>query len=361
MIKVIIKREIINYLKNPIYYIGAILVLIGVYMSISPYLKIHYFSDESEMRTIDINNHAEISDADIMDGYIPTTSEEQYKMGLAIISSTLVENFNMSPKASDEVIVKLKENKMSILEIAAYMKLNYAFNSAEYYFYDVEMKKATLGEANHYIETALKQNTYTDYFSRKFADYFGLYIIFYAILIFAFLFTKDTKKDIYELLHTKPIKAGQYIIGKIMGGMTAMLLVIVLITIIFDFLAMKHGMTAGFPVSFWDIWFGIILYVLPNLLMVISVYTGVAILFKNPLPAIPALVLYMIYSNMGSVLEDGRFGYQIRKLAILVRFPDIFFETTTPVQAVVNQMSLITIALFIVAVSILLWKRRRIY
>lgn len=140
-----------------------------------------------------------------------------------------------------------------------------------------------------------------------------------------------------------------------------MSLVVVLITTIFNYLVIKHGISAGFPVSFWDIWLAMIWYVLPNLFMVISVYTGVAVLFKNPLPAVPALVLYMIYSNMGSILEDGRYGYQIRKLAILVRFPDIFFETNTPIQGVVNQMSLVVIALIITMASILIWKRRRVY
>ena len=361
MIKTIIKREVISYLKNPIFYIGAIIVCIFVYMDVSPYINIHYFTEESEIGTIDRNNQTEISDADIMEGYIPTMKEEQYKMGMDKIYNVLIEGFNMTQKEAEAVILVLYSRKMSIAEIDEYMELNYSYYSAKYEFYDSEMKKATVEEANQYIEMALKQETYTSYFSRKYADYLGVYIIFYAILMFAFLYRKDSKKDIYELLHTKPIKAWQYITGKILGGMTAMSLVVMLITTIFNYLVIKHGISAGFPVSFWDIWLAMILYVLPNLFMVISVYTGVAVLFKTPLPAVPALVLYMIYSNMGSILEDGRYGYQIRKLAILVRFPDIFFETNTPIQAIVNQMSLVAIAMIIATASILIWKRRRVY
>lgn len=166
---------------------------------------------------------------------------------------------------------------MSILEIAEYLKTNYSYHSAEYEFYDVEMKKATIEEANSYIEIALKQKTYTDYFSRKYADYFGLNIIFYAILMLAFLFMKDTKKNIYELLHTKPFTAWQYIAGKIIDGMTAMIFVVISNTAIFDFLVLRHGIASGFPVSFWNLWFAIILYVLPNLFMVVCVYTLVAV------------------------------------------------------------------------------------
>ena len=36
----IVKRECRNYLKNPVFYIGAVLVFIGVYMQLKPYLQI---------------------------------------------------------------------------------------------------------------------------------------------------------------------------------------------------------------------------------------------------------------------------------------------------------------------------------
>lgn len=359
MIKTIIKREVRSYLKNPMYYIGAILVFIGVYSSVLPYLQIHYFEKPSEIRTLE--KHSELADADVSVGYIPTTKEEQYEIGLKGIDADLVEFFQMSPEEANQLVTNLMNSKMSITETAQYMAENYSYNGADYHFFNATVKQATVEEANNYIKESLSDKTYTDYFSRKYADYMGVYIIFYAILIFAFLYMKDSKKDIYELLHTKPIKPWQYITGKIFGGMTAMLFVVGIITTIFNILIMRQGIAAGFPVSFWDIWFGVILYLIPNLFMVICVYTFIAVLFKNPLPGVPALVLYMIYSNMGTRMEDGSFGYKIRKLAILVRFPDLFFETITPGQAVINQLSLAIIALLITIISILIWKRRRVY
>lgn len=109
MIKTIVKREVLSYLKNPIYYIGGIVVFISVYLSLSPYLNIHHFTDASEIRTL--SNHAEISDADIMVGYIPTTTEEQYEMGLDKIKSTMIENFDMSLVEANALILKLKKVK----------------------------------------------------------------------------------------------------------------------------------------------------------------------------------------------------------------------------------------------------------
>ena len=64
---------------------------------------------------------------------------------------------------------------------------------------------------------------------------------------------------------------------------------------------------------------------LPNLLMITSVYVIIALIFKNPLPGVPLLFLYLFYSNMGSIGPDGEFGYYGRPLAILVRFPGDFW------------------------------------
>ncbi|MGF7145160.1 ABC-2 type transport system permease protein [Anaerotaenia torta] len=351
--------ELKRYLRNPIFYIGAIIVVLGVYSSTSPYLGIHYFNDEGEIHTLE--EYSEIADSDIMDGYIPATKEEQYKMGMEKIGQVMMEEFDFSQSQKNELINKLTEKNMSLMEIAEYMEANYSFLSANVYFYEFKMRQASMEEANDYIKTSFSRHKYSNYFSRTYADYFGVYIIFYAIFMFAFLFIRDSKRDIYELLHTKPLKAREYIIGKIIGGMSALGIVVAAITLLFDVVVMLHGRAAGFPVSFWDLWLAVILYIIPNLLMVASVYTAIAVLFKSPLPALPALILYMIYSNMGSRMEDGSFGYKIRKLAILVRFPGAFFETSTPPQAVLNQIILVLCSVFIILLSITVWRRRRVY
>ena len=359
MIKTIVKRELINYLKNPIYYIGAILVFLSVYGSVSPYLQIHYFQNEGEIKTLDYDTGYQ--DADIMDGYIPASKEDKYLNGLMKIKADLIKHFNVPQTEAEAQINKLKESGSPIANISTYLEAKYSFYNVEQYFKFDDMKKATVEEANNYINNALSKKTYSNFFSRKYVDYLTLNIIFYAILLFAFLFIRDSKKDIYELLHTKPIKARQYIIGKLLGGLAAILLVVIIVTVIFDAMVIFHGNSVGFPVSIWDLWLGMLLYVIPNIFMVVSVYAGVSVLFKNPLPAIPALVLYMIYSNMGTRLEDGSYGYRIRKLAILVRFPDTFFETVTPAQAIFNQLFLVACAMLIIFLSINVWKRRRVY
>ena len=149
--------------------------------------------------------------------------------------------------------------------------------------------------------------------------------------------------------------------GKIAGGFTALLLPLAVMTAVFTFLCMHRGREQGFPVAVWDVFAAAAVYVLPNLLMVICVYALTAFLFKNPLPATPLLILYMVYSNMGSIGPDGNYGYYGRPLAIIVRFPGLFLDTTPPPLALMNQTALLIAAAVIIWVCVRIWKKRRVF
>ena len=100
-------------------------------------------------------------------------------------------------------------------------------------------------------------------------------------------------------------------------------------------------------------------YILPNMLMIVCIYTLFSILFKNPLPAVPLLIIYMVYSNMGSRNAEGVCGYYGRPLAIMVRFQGRFFDTAPPPMALFNQSMLLLASAVLTGISIRLWKRRR--
>lgn len=59
--KAIIKRQIKSYLKNPLFWVGILVVFIGVYQLLAPYLTIHYvekmrnFPQKKESRGMEIS------------------------------------------------------------------------------------------------------------------------------------------------------------------------------------------------------------------------------------------------------------------------------------------------------------------
>ena len=68
--KVIIKKELKGFLKNPIYYAGILLIVFGLFQILQPYLKLHYWENDAQVASARLKN---IADADIMDGYLQRT------------------------------------------------------------------------------------------------------------------------------------------------------------------------------------------------------------------------------------------------------------------------------------------------
>lgn len=164
-----------------------------------------------------------------------------------------------------------------------------------------------------------------------------------------------------ELLHTKPISAGSYLSGKVGGGFVVCLITLASLNLIFFGICLIATSDRGFEVHLTDFLLASVFYILPNMLMIVSVYSLISLLFKSPLPAVPLLFLYIVYSNMGSRNAEGIYGYYGRPLAIMVRFPGRFFDTAPPPMALLNQSFLILAAICIFFLTMQIWKSRRVY
>ena len=181
---------------------------------------------------------------------------------------------------------------------------------------------------------------------------------FFATVLLSFLFIQDTRKSTYELLHTKPVTAIQYICGKVISGFISMLGVLVILNVIFFMLCLKTSLESGFSVTPIDFCVNSLIYIVPNLLMICCVYTITAVIFKNPLPAAPILFLHIIYSNMLTKKNDI---YYMRPFSIMVRFPGRFFETHAAKMSNINQIMLVISSVILVCISVTIWKRRRVH
>ena len=264
----------------------------------------------------------------------------------------------MGEKEAQGVLEEMKD--MEIQEACAYLKNTYHFYGANYTYEDTAYHLGTREEVNAYLEEKLEDRPFSWYFSRKFADFAGLYMGFFASLILALLFYQDTRKNTYQLLHTKPLSGTGYILGKAAGGFGVCLAAIGVLNLCFWAVCKIFTRASGFEVRLMDFLGATALYILPNILMIVGIYSFISLAFKNTLPAVPLLILYMIYSNMGSRNEEGIYGYYGRPLAIMVRFPGQFFETAPPPMVLLNQCFLILASLGMLALSIQLWRRRRL-
>ena len=349
----IMKREVKNYMKNPLFWLGIAIGVLMVFQNVSPYLSIHYLGEGET-----IENDDQLDYGDILNGYVPTEEGQRRELWEEQIRETFISVFEMDSEGAQSMIDEMKG--MDIVTACAHLE-EHGFYNAYYAYKDTAYHKGTREEINSYIAGKLENRTFSYYFSRKFADFAGLFMGFFATVLLSVLFMQDTRRSTYELLHTKPVSAGKYVAGKVGGGYAVCLITCAVLNLIFFGICLVSTKSTGFEVRLMDFLQASCLYILPNMLMIVSVYSLVSLLFKSPLPAVPFLALYIIYSNMGGRNADGIYGYYGRPLAIMVRFPGNFFDIAPPPMVLPNQSFLILAAVCIIFLSMQIWKRRRAY
>lgn len=359
---IIIKR-ISWVLSNPLYYIGAILMFIMVYTECRPYFEVQYFQTDAQIEELQEEHGVR---SDIMYGYIPTTAAERYELGLDMMKNDLIQVIGEEEQPVNDFISYLKENRFDKDTAVRLINEQYpVLGNPESYIYmangAVITKKVPAEEANNYIDSALAAEDFGDYFGRKYSDYFGVAIAFYAVIILALCYLPDYKKDIYELLHTKPMAEWKYPLAKALGGGGAIGLAIVAITVIFQIMLMFRGSKMGIPVNTFALWKYVLLCNVPIIFYMATFYLLIAGLFKTPLPAVPLLFLQLVYSNMGVTDVNGVFKYVPRLGSILIRFPENFFETGVDSSLYFNQALLTAAALLIGGLAVLHWQRKRVW
>ena len=351
----ILKREVKNYMKNPLLWLGIVIGVFMVFQNVSPYLNIHYLR---EGETI-VNDYPQnYRDGDVSCGYVPTEKALRREMWEERIQEVLTSEFEMDNEGALSVIDDMKG--MDLKTACAHLE-GYGFYNAYYEYENTAYHKGTREEINSYISEKLENRAFSYYFSRKFADFAGLFMGFFATVLLSVLFMQYTRRNTYELLHTKPVSAGKYLSGKVGGGFAVCLIILAALNLIFFGICRASTRNSGFEVRLTDFLVASCFYILPNMLMIVSVYSLISLLFKSPLPAVPLLFLYIVYSNMGSRNAEGIYGYYGRPLAIMVRFPGGFFDTAPPPMALLNQSFLILAAICIILLSMQIWKRRRVY
>lgn len=349
----IIRREIKNYFKRPLFWIGVLLVIYGVFSDTSPYLHTRYLAEGEKIS----NDKPAISDeGEVYEGYIPADPKKHRELWHEQLKQALLEDGETDAEVQ-KVIGKIEN--MELEEAYDYLNEKYEWYGARYLYEDTSYFKGTAEEINSYLDQKMEKKPFSYYYARKFADFTGLYMGFFATIMFSVLFLQDTKRHTYELLHTKPISAGKYVLGKVSAGFLTCTFVLAVLNLLFWILCILYTRDSGFEIHLSNFIISTVLYILPNMLMIVSVYALIALIFKNPLPGVPLLILYMVYSNMGGRNAEGVYGYCGRPFAIMVRFPGQFFDTAPPPMALLNQSFLILASVATILITMQIWKRRR--
>ena len=122
--KAILRREILNYLKRPLFWIAIVVVTFGVFQQLNPYLNIHYITSEDELKSEDQET---VHEGDVFEGYIPVSAEEHRELWEDFIQKSLVSDFGMNNDEASSIIQKV--SKMEIDEACRYLEDGYGYDT----------------------------------------------------------------------------------------------------------------------------------------------------------------------------------------------------------------------------------------
>ena len=134
-----------------------------------------------------------------------------------------------------------------------------------------------------------------------------------------------------------------------------------ILVIVFFFVSFAAGIRNDLPVSLIEFLIPAVCYMLPNLLMIASVYVIIALIFKNRFREYRfcfCICFIPIWEVSGRTVNlDTTEGL----LSILVRFPGGFLDTAPPPMAMWNQIFLLVASAAFLIGAAAIWKRRRVY
>lgn len=329
----VIKEELKWLLKKPIYYIGAVLLFFLIFSQCKEYLNIHYFDTDSEIRSVPAEY---FGDADIMNGYIPMTEEEKFENGITNLKNDLIQILGIDEQQVNELLVDIQGlEKEDVIDVIG-ERCPYLGNVEDYFYIFEAKRQANAREANEYIKSSLNKEDYVDFFGRKYSDFLGVGLFFYCMILCIIIYSFDYKKDIYELLHTKPIREWEYILAKALGCILAVALAVLIITLGFQAIL---KINKNFPICSYKIWKYVLVCNIPIIFYISFFCLLISGLFRTPLPAIPILFIQFIYSNNGVENTDGMFHYIPQIASVLIRFPELFLKQSFQISYILIRES----------------------
>ena len=148
----IFKREIRIYLKRPLFWVGVLLVIYGVFNATSPYLTTHYLEQGEKI----VNDYPDTVDsADVYEGYIPANPEKHREIWIGQIKQGLMAEFEMSDLDAQSVINNLAD--MELEEAFVYLEEEYDWYGARYLYENSTYYKGTPEEINAYLDEKMEK------------------------------------------------------------------------------------------------------------------------------------------------------------------------------------------------------------
>ena len=353
----LVKKQFFFIYKNKLFWAGICFLILGSYFLIFPLFRNFSMNNLEKMEKYANTINVELSGKDRYNYMIELIIDELERVNSEYPEEYTDEIFNKA--AYEKFRDEFKNTTKSLEEIDEYLVKNFkGVANSEFFYQLAEYKKGTFEETEQFISEKLNSHSFSYYFGKKYADYFGMLCFVYAVILFPFTFNDDLKKDIREVIYTKPIKAYHYIYGKIIGTYTAMVSTVLGISGCYTVYLVILSHLNGFEFKIAELWFFIIFSILPSLFACCIISSFIAVLCKSALPAIPVMILYFFYSNLPL---PGQQGWTVKPLTLFLRFDGELFDLISSKELVagaINQIIILVISFLLLNIMVWIWRRR---
>lgn len=182
--------------------------------------------------------------------------------------------------------------------------------------YSFKMMKGKFGITTKSYKDALKdyevikeKDRYSSAVSRLFADYIGIYIFLASSFLPVFLWLKDKKKGIGEVIYSKPIGTKKLFLSRFFANVFAIYLIVLLtasyyqINMIRDYGINNINFFAIYNISFY--------WTLPIILFSTGIATMMTIVTNNPIGIVLNFLLWIIMISIGAKNIAGSYGFNL--------------------------------------------------
>jgi len=194
---------------------------------------------------------------------------------------------------------------------------------------------------------------FTPLVAQMFADYYGIVLAMLTVFLAAFIFYRDRRSSILELVCSRPVKGITYVLSKFVGTCIPIFASILAVALIPTFFAVKMKMD-GFDVHVFTYFSTFAVWLFPTVMLIVALAMLVSILIDNPIPAIAMQFLIFVISIAPLKGDYSLYKVFIRHNAMepLANFQAFY----------INRIFIALMSIVFILITAWLWeiKRRRI-
>lgn len=194
---------------------------------------------------------------------------------------------------------------------------------------------------------------FTPLVAQMFADYYGIVLAMLTVFLAAFIFYRDKRSNILELVCSRPVGGITYVLSKFAGTCIPIFASILAVASIPTFFAVKMKMD-GFDVHVFTYFSTFAIWLFPTVMFIVALAMLVSILIDNPIPAI-AMQFLVFVTSIAPLKGD----YSLYKVFIRHNAME---PLSNPPAFYINRIFITLMSIAFILITAWLWeiKRRRI-